>query len=328
MWNDVLSLKGRRNKVKYIIICMILALAALMTCIFSAFPLYPGLRLQGLRPVELTKWIPADCTPDSRSCLVGEIDVDYVPGERSVVLLSAGGKRIHLPGAVDAVIPGEDAFGVILSGSGYLTNTVIYDSFGNKLSEMGFVEEAMWNGCFLGNSRDFAALTFGIDGLWRVRYHLEDGELLWQYPFESGSVPGICSLGDRGVLITDEEILMFDDTGEVASVHSFGVWEPCLTASGREILAVVTMCRGEHRIMTVSSSGEILGQWELSQKPEDVKLSAGKVFVLDTGNFLVYDAFGKLHLSSQEGARAGKLETTENCVWLIGNGELMQIETS
>lgn len=337
------------------------ALGVLAACFISAFSLQPALWFCGLGPVEPGEWISADCTSESRTLSVGErlyytdrnrvwchekgaenrfdfsgspcfatgeTALGYVPGESAVMLLSGSGKWIRVPGAVDAVIAGKNVFGVILSGSGYLTNTVIYDAFGNKLGEKGFVEEAMWGGCFPDENGSFAALTFSKDGLWRVRFYLQNGQLLWQHSFESESVPEILSLGDRGVLITDEEIMMFDDTGEVVSVHSFGVWEPCMTASGREILAIVTTCRGKYRIMTVSSSGEIPGQWELSQMPEDVKVSAGKIFVLDPGSLLVYDAFGKLRLSSSEGARAGKLEATESCVWLVGNGELMQIKTS
>ena len=324
MWNDVLSQKGRRNKCIYNIICIMLSLVVLLGCCFLAFPQHLGLRLQGLRPVKLTQWIPGECSPIS----MGETAVAYVPGERSIVLLSAGGKRIHLPGAVDTVINGETAFCVILSGSGYLTSTVIYDAFGNKLREMGFVEEAMLGGCFPGENGDFAALTLSIDGLWRVRYYPKSGELLWQHSFSSGSVPEILSLGDRVVLITDDDITIFDDAGDVTAVHSLGVWEPCLTASGWDILAIAFACRGEYRIMTVSSSGEILGQWELSQKPEDVKISGRKVFVLESGCLLVYDAFGDMRLSSSEGARAGKLEASDTSVWLIGNGELMEIKTS
>ncbi len=122
--------------------------------------------------------------------------------------------------------------------------------------------------------------------------------------------------------------MMFDDTGESEYTHSFGVWEPCLTASGREILAIVIKCRGEYRMITVSVRGDVLGQWELSVLPVDIVVSGGQIYVLDPGNLHVYDAFGNLRLSSSEGARAGGLEASENCVWLIGYGELMQIENS
>lgn len=361
MWNDVLSQKGRQKQRKYICFSIVLAVMVLAVAIITAFPLRLGLRLQGMIPVETGAWAVAECTPGSRTASAentlfcaagnqilrwgqgtatafsfnefpvladGELPVGFVPGERSVMLLSDSGKWVQIPGAVDAVMTGEDSFGVICSGSGYMTNTVIYDAFGNKLYEIGLVEEAMTGGCFLGDRDEFAALTFGTDGLWRLRFYLRSGELSWQYPFEADSMPIILSLGNRGALITDEEIKIFDDTGDVASIHSFGVWEPCMMASGRDILAIAFACRGEYRIMTVSSSGEILGQWELSQKPEDVKISARKVFVLESGCLLAYDAFGDLRLSSSEGARAGKLEASDTSVWLIGNGELMEIKTS
>lgn len=361
MLDDVVFANGRQRNRKFIFFGILLAAGVLIICVMAAFPLHLRLRLLGAGSVETAQWTLAECTPDSDAVSVGdqlyymarqralsfggreewvcsfqedprlgagEPVMAYVPGERSVTLLSVGIRNVAVPGAVDGVIPGGDAFGVILSGSGYLTNTVLYDLSGEKLCEIGLVEEAMINGCFLGEKEGFAALSYGTDGVWQVGFYSFAGTLYSHQRLISDTVPQIMPLGGNVCLITDEDILILDHSGEVIASLPLGVWEPGLTASGRDCLAMVLFSRGAYRIMTVSSRGEILGQWELPNMPVDLAVSAGKIYVLDTGNLRVYDAFGNLRLISPEGARAGKLEASEKCVWLIGNGELMRLENS
>ncbi len=255
----------------------------------------------------------------------GSMALGYVPcGDRVYILDSMGQHSVRISGGVDAVIPGESSFAVITSGSGLLTRTKIFDYGGDLTGSIDLKDSAMVRGCFVGDR--LAALCYGTDGSWRLDFYTASGTQEYSLPLYAEICYDLITVGESIVLWTADELLFFDETGQCVGDFLLGSGEILTWATGgRDYLALVLCSRGEYRLKSFSQDGQVLGEAVLPMEIRALEVTGTSICVLDFENLRVYDAFCDLQSVSGEGARAVTMTATDKALWLLGDGEIMQL---
>lgn len=359
MWVDAAKV-GRQTNWKYVMFLLIMAMAALV-CGW-AVEHSPEIGLIDLRrSCSLEgKWVEAPCTAETEAAAVGDmlyltagdtltvLDSDlrtvYSRTFFGEVVLDTGGfavasaplekalcildeddvKVLELSGGIDAVFVGDDRFAVITSGSGYLTNTLLYDESGCLTGQIGLTEEAMVSGAFA--EEVFAALSYGKDGRWYLGWYSPEGKELRKSAVDAEICFELRTVGQMLVLRTEDGLLFYEKEGSLLERVSFGTAEFLSWDSGeQDYLALVVASRGKYRLKTLSESGQLLGEAELPMEIRDLEVSGRRVYILDPEALRIYDAFCDLKTVIAQGARAVQIAAAEEKIWLPGNGELMEL---
>lgn len=251
----------------------------------------------------------------------------YAPcGDRVYILGSRGNHSVRVSGGVDAVIPGENSFAVITSGSGLLTRTKLFDYEGNLTGSVDLKDSAMVRGAFVGDR--LAALCYGTDGTWRLDFYMVSGALADRLPLDAEICYDLITVGENIVLWTADELLFLDETGQCVGNFLLGSGEILTWDTGeRDYLALVLCSRGEYYLKSFSQTGQVLGEAVLPMEIRDLEVTGTSICVLDFENLRVYDAFCDLQSVSGEGARAVTMTATDKALWLLGDGEIMQLNS-
>lgn len=360
MLDDALSISGRQTKWKYAIILFMLAMAALGAA--WALEHWPEGRYFG-RTLSLEGvWKESGCGRETTALaledrlyladddtvtvldensnavyslegesglrLSGEsIALAYVPGGNSVHIFGRETSRtLSVPGGVDALAAGETCFALITAGSGYLTQTDIYDYEGRLLGRIGLKSSAMVRCAFTGSY--LAALCYGTDGLWSLNFYDSDGTACLHVSLEAEICYDLCPVGEQIAVFTADELLFFDEAGLCTGNYLLGSGEILAWDTGEKgYLALALRSQGKYQLKTFSQGGALLGEAELPLEIRALEVSGSSVCLLDMEGLRVYDAFCHFMSVSGEGARAVSISATEKGLWLLGNGEMMYLNS-
>lgn len=257
----------------------------------------------------------------------GSIPVSYVQLGNKIRLWN-GDKELYLPGKVDAVFTGEDHIAVITAASGTLTETLLFDAAGNEQGRILMAEEAMVFGGFLSGESLFAGLSFSEDRCWYLTFYEYTGAEVSRTAISADVCGGLAVVDDHVMVRTDRSLLVYDKNGGQINQISFGTEDFVSWDTRGNLFALITKSRETYYLKTIDESGAVLGEATLPGTPRQLRVSGKYVFVLEYEALWGYDALCSPILESREGMRGYGLAADDQHVWLLGNGELMEIKTS
>lgn len=359
MWADAAE-RGRRTNWKYVFLLLFSAGAMLLSRYLFLHP--QKLMFLGRAPALQSVWKEAPCGADTQTVPIGGklylsgdgrgyvldctantvfpqyveagsvlcqggFPVSYVPMGKEIKLWNTE-SSLSLPDAVDGVFVGEDHMAVITAGSGYLTQTILYDDRGNEQGRIGLTDEAMVFGAFLSEDSLFAALSFSEARCWYLTMYRNTGAQLFRVDIAEEMCCGLTVVEDRLVVRTDRCLLLFSKEGTLLRQISYAAGDFVFWDTRGGLLALITESRQNYYLKTFDCNGDILGEVTLPGMPRGMKISGNHVFVLDYEALRGYDAFCRPFGESEEGMRAVGLAADDEHVWLLGNGERMEFKTS
>lgn len=356
MWDDALIFSGRQTKWKCALSLILLAVLAIM----AALLLERGqnLRFYGIGLKTEGTWQGFACTPDTKAIaqenrlflleddrisvldqnlktlytvsadrdmmlMSGEKMIAFSPMGKQVLLLDDQAQiTVPVSGGVDAVAAGQHGFAVITSGSGCITRSKILDYDGTVTGQIDLKESAMLRCAFSGEL--LAALCYDEEGVWSLEYYTRQGEKMISVPLAAEFCYDLISVGTGIAVYSSDGLLFFNEQGSAQEEHLLGTNEILHWAADEKgYLAVVCRSRGQYRLKTLSETGELLGEAVLPMEIRDLEVSGSNVCVLDNEQLQVYDAFCRLLRTSQDGAGAASITAGGNILWLVGDGEIM-----
>ena len=356
MWDDALIFSGRQTKWKCALSLILLAGLAIM----AALILERGqnLRYYGTGLKTEGTWQGFACTPDTKAIgqenrlflleddrisvldqnlktlytVSADRDMMLISGEKTIAFSPMGKQLLLLDeqvqiivpvsGGADAVAAGQHGFAVITSGSGCITRTKVFDYDGAVTGEIDLKDSAMLRCAFSGYL--LAALCYDTEGLWSLEYYTRQGEKMISVPLTAEICYDLISVGTGIAVYSSEGLLFFNGQGSFLEKHLLGTNQILHWAADEKgYLAVICRSRGQYRLKTLSETGELLGEAVLPMEIRDLEVSGSNVCVLDNEQLQVYDAFCRLLRTSQEGARAASITAGDKTLWLVGDGEIM-----
>lgn len=360
MLDDAAVLHGRQTKWKYVTILILLAaMAAGMEWHLAHGEefMYVGdeLCLEG-------EWRVSGCSPETEAIALGEelyfadgatvtvLEVPqnagytleaeqnvelvagggifaYTPGAKQLYMLGPqGSKTLNMPGRCDSVAAGESSFAVITAGSGFLTRTDIFSMDGELTGRIGKKNSAMVRCAFFGEN--LAALCYDTNGQWHLEAYSCQGAPEWEILLETDICYDLVNVGRNLAVWTEDALLFFDKNGSSAGSQLLGSGEIVAWATGeKDYLALVICSRGAYTLKTFSGTGKLLGEAELPMEIRDLEVSGSNICLLDFESLRVYDAFCQLQSVSEDGARAVSIAADGKGLWMLGDGEMMYLDS-
>jgi hypothetical protein len=309
-----------------------------------------------------TQWQSVSCTPETKAVSLGsgiclltegtatvldaqgrvqyciETEVQQLCGNASAAAYTPLGKTLYLleddrterltiSGGIDTVILGRDScVAVITSGSGYLTQTLIYDTSGQLLGKIGLTDAAMVAAAFLSKDQLLSGLCVLKDGSWELRYYGTDGVLRNTAALEDLTYQDVYSCGEGVLLETEEEVLFMNETGDQTGRFTWESKHLDALECSQEGYAVLALSEGcTYELYTIGMDGSLWGKAQLDEPIRGLSVCGNTVCILDFEGLEVYDRHCEPTKIFPEGARAATVIAEDGACWLLGDGELMHL---
>ena len=247
--------------------------------------------------------------PMLRSC--GGRAVLYEPGGTELRLADRSGLRtLPVSSGIDAAVLGSDGqAAVITAGSGYLTETWIFDPKGSRRASRGFSDRAAVFAAFLENGQ-LAQCCLSPAGQWSLLMEEMD-----PIPLTAELVYDMRTCGDGVALWTCDGIELYDEDGRRAGA---------LAARGQMLdwacgSFAALLCReaGSYRLLTLWPGGS--GESEtLPEAPLELAVTRDRAALLGRETVTVLDRSGTLLRRSPAGA--GHIFNVGDGLILVGDG--------
>ena len=266
-----------------------------------------------------------DTGEDTLTPLSGSIPGAW--GENTLYLWHNGAfSSIPMETGILGACANENHIALISKGSGYLTDTILLDTSGQKKGSIGLTDAAMTE---LACTEDvLAGLCMDKLGQWSLRLYDFSGTLRTEIPLWEESRCHLLGT-EQGFLVLMARTLRFyaiDGTETGSYTLSKGTVS-CGAAAGDDAV-VLADCGSMGTLYFISSAGTLLGEAAISTPVRRLTAQSDRVYVLDYQALRVYDKQGELQTTLVQGARAANLSPSGSGLWLAGNGEVSRISIS
>ncbi len=359
MSDDAVRLQGRQTKWSYIMALLLAALASLLGALIASGEIPSDIGLSGLwSRAETDVWmtIPEEgrCAALGEKVLLagngylatldltdGSLQQEPLDMQDPVVQANGGYAAVYepcgdtllllgeneswtaeVPAGIDLAVAGPwGQAAVVTAGSGYLTETILYDADGQRLDAIGLTDQAMVQMVYLDDGT-LASCCVSREGQWFLRlYGAETGVIAL-----TAMVYDMRSWGRGVALWTSEGLTFYDGSG----TETFSLALPpdrVLDWDCGDVAAVLVRRMGRYQVLTVSPEGQLWESELLSVRPRQLLAVGNRVCTLDSEALLVYDNSSGFRRDLR-GGQTVELVKAEDAVLLVGDGELLYTRLS
>ena len=240
----------------------------------------------------------------------------YEPGGRTLWIAGMeGAETISVPQGIDqAAVGPEGRAAVITCGSGYLTETRLYDPAGVCRKTISLRDSAMAMMAWCGET--LASCVVTGEG-WLLRLDGPETELT--VPLTAELVYDLQAMGEDLALWTDQGISCYDRLGRMLWQESIPDGQVLDWDCGAQAALLIRRDSAYH-ILLLSPDGKPTLSPPLPRRPQLLRLCNNYICLLDRQSLLVYDKQGVLRESYVPGGRAAAIAALEDGVLLVGGG--------
>lgn len=247
----------------------------------------------------------------------------WEPGGNAFLLLHDSElTTVTVPLGIDAAaVSDTGTSAVVTAKTGFETVICQYNSKGQLLREQEFPVEAAVFLAFPKSSDTLAACVLTQSGIWRLIFL--EGTSSLEISLQAAQVYGLKPCGDGIAVLTSSGLSVFSPQGELLTELSFSPEQLLLWDSG-SFTAMVLLEDGAPRLVTLSPSGRVFRSEPLSQIPQKLSVSGGRLCVLDREALLFYDNHCRQTGCTLQGALASDVQAVPGGAVLFGDGEFMR----
>lgn len=214
---------------------------------------------------------------------------------------------------------------VISKGSGYLTRTLIFGVDGAETAAIGLTDSAMTQIALTEHA--LGSICAEADGGWSLRIYEKDGTERVNLPLEAGEQCQLRACGSGFAVLAEQSLRFFDEAGTETGAYALEMQHVSHWAADDGWAALLLGSGGVQRIVTVDDRGNVLGEGSHTGVVRDMAAESGRLYILDMQCLSSYNMQCRQVTASPQGARAAGLSACDRRVWLVGNGELCRIIT-